>query len=55
MSAHHDHSPQWVFQGLLYTLGSTNLAGKWTRIEDSYFPIENGDIPLLLLMVQKSG
>ena len=39
----------------LHGPGSTNssLAGTWTRIED-VFPTGNGNIPLLLLMVQKS-
>ena len=29
-----------------YTPGSSNIAGKWTRIED-VFLIKNGDIPLI--------
>ena len=33
-----------VIHFLSYTAGSTNMAGKWARIED-VFPIVNGDIP----------
>ena len=34
-----------LFQGnLAVPSGKTNMAGKWTRIED-VFPIENDDIP----------